>query len=331
MSARFQVLITDRFDLDAHTSLMNDASLSVKKSDSTTPSASELADVQGLLIRSRTKITEDLLANTPQLKVIITATSGFDHIDLEATLRRKIKVMFTPEANAQSAAELTWALAIAGARKVVPGHQSIKAGEWKRHLLTGRELRGRTYGIVGLGRIGTRVARMAHAFGMTVLAFDPYKDEEHFAKERAQRVSLIELFMQADILSVHVPATRETEHMIWRMHFENANDDLFFINTSRGSVVEEKVLIEALDQELISGCALDVFETEPLPRQSGLIGRANVILTPHIGAATTDAFKAGSHDAAEKIRAFVKNGSVSDPLPPQETWMEGGFLLDKME
>ena len=162
----FHVLVTDRFTLDAYASLQGDSVLKVSKSAEPQPNKEDLQNTNGLIFRSRTRVDKDLLAMAPNLRVIITATSGFDHIDLDATHERGIKVMFTPEANVASAAELTWALALAVSRQLLEAHRSTKSGEWRKPSLMGRQLEGKTYGIIGLGRIGSRVARIAHAFGM---------------------------------------------------------------------------------------------------------------------------------------------------------------------
>jgi D-3-phosphoglycerate dehydrogenase len=289
------------------------------------PTREELAETEILVIRSRTKIDKELLANAPKLKMVVTATSGFDHIDLVETSARDLKVMFTPNANAASAAELTWALVLACARRVTEAHRAVKAGDWKRESLIGRELSGKTYGVIGLGRIGSRVARIALAFGMKVIAFDPYKDDEDFERVGATRVSLEELLRLADVVSVHVPATSETERMLNAVLLESMNRSAIFVNTSRGSVVTERDLIQALSEHWIAACGLDVFEREPLARDSRLLSFPNVVVSPHLGATTTEAFSQASQDAAEKVRAFAASGSVSDPLPPREPWFVAGF------
>lgn len=321
----FHVLITDRFDLEAEAKLRSTPGLVVTKSAKPIPTDEELRSAEALIVRSRTRIDEALLARAPKLKVVVTSTSGFDHVDLAQTTSRGVKVMYTPEANAPSAAELTWALVLATMRKIPAAHRAVKAGDWNRELLMGRQLAGLTYGIIGLGRIGTRVARIARAFGMNLVAFDPYKDEAYFEREHCTRLSLDELFKNADVVSCHVPATAETHHMIRRLSLVEAGHDIVFVNTSRGSVIEEHILVEALEKGWIVTAGLDVFEREPLSRTSHLVGRDNVVLSPHIGATTTEAFRAASLDAARKVAEFAATGTVSDPLPPNEPWMAGGF------
>ncbi|MES2962459.1 MAG: NAD(P)-dependent oxidoreductase [Bdellovibrionota bacterium] len=321
----FNVMITDRFDVEAEAKLRSSAGLVVTRSAQPLPTSEELANVEALVIRSRTKIDSALLSKAPNLKAIVTATSGFDHLDLNETSKRGLKVMYTPEANAASAAEFTWALVLATVRKIPQAHRAVKTGDWKREALMGRQLSGLTYGVIGLGRIGTRVARIAHAFGMSVVAFDPYKEESYFARENCTRMSLDEVFKNADVVSCHVPGTEETHHMIRRLALAEAGHDIVFVNTSRGSVIEEHILVEALEKGWFVAAGLDVFEREPLARTSHLVGRDNVVMSPHVGATTHEAFRAASLEAATKIVEFARTGAVTDPLPPDEPWMAASF------
>jgi D-3-phosphoglycerate dehydrogenase / 2-oxoglutarate reductase len=321
----FRVMITDRFEIDSFAHLKSDPRLDVVQSKSHQPTADELSQVDGLIIRSRTRVDEAFLAQAPRLKVIVTSTSGFDHLDLTATHSRGVRVMYTPEANAASACELTWSLVLACARKLVDAHRAVKNGEWRRDALLGVQLSGKTYGVIGLGRIGTRVAKVAQAFGMKTMAFDPYKDDEVFEALGIQRISLEEMMKLADFVSVHVPASDETHYMLTRNLLDSANRNLILVNTSRGSVVSEQDLVEALTLEWIAACGLDVFEKEPLQRHSGLMALKNVVLSPHIGATTHEAFAQASREAAGKILEFVASGTVTDPLPPKDPWWAMGF------
>lgn len=317
---RFRILVTDRFDAAALARLQANQRLSVTAAP-TLSDAADLARAQGLVVRSRTKITRDLLARAPALKVVVTATSGFDHIDLKACVERGVKVMYTPDANAASAAELTWSLVLAAARKLTAADRAVRAEDWNREPLMGTELAGKTYGLVGLGRIGTRVARIAQAFDLKTVAYDPYRDAEHFTRNGCERVGLDELLKLSDVVSCHVPATAETHHLLTRNLILQANPGLIFVNTSRGSAIAEATLIEGLEKGRIAVCGLDVFESEPLAKDSALAKLAGVVLSPHIGASTHEAFKAASFDAADKIAAFAMQGAVSDELPGSEPWM----------
>lgn len=316
-----KVLLTDRFAQDVFLFLQQQPNLDVTRADSPTHlSLDQLVSAHALIIRSRTLINEDLLSKARNLQVIITATSGFDHIDLAATKKWGITVMHTPSANIESAAQLTLGLVLACASQLVTAHKMMKAGEWNRDGLVGMELTGRNYGIVGLGRIGTRVAQLAQAFGMNIIAFDPYQDDEHFEKNKVTRLSYEEVLKTSDVLSFHVPKTLETDFMLNRSHLEYIHRGIILINTSRGSVIREPDLCEALEKGWIRSAGLDVYEKEPLPRTSKLLNLPNVILTPHIGATTEDAFYKASHIAAQKLVAFFLSGATSDTLPPQVPW-----------
>ena len=328
MKNKFKVLVTDRFDIEALAYLQSDTNLEIITCSSPTPTTEELKDVQGLVIRSRTKIDGALLDHSPRLEVIVSATSGFDHIDLKLTAARKIIVMHTPDANAASAAELTWALVLACARRIPEAHRSMKSGDWNRDALIGTQLSGKTYGIVGLGRIGMRVAKIARAFDMQVIAYDPYQEDSQFSAAQAQRMSYEELSKLSDVVSFHVPATNETHFMLNEANIEFLNRGVILINASRGSVIAEKALILALERGWVAALGLDVFEREPLPRHSSLMGYPNVVLTPHLGATTGGAFAQASREAAEKMRAFagssVSARVSSDRLPPEADWFELG-------
>ncbi len=315
-----KILVTDRFSIEALAKLKSRAQFQVSQSETHLPTAEELKGVVALVIRSRTKITADLLAQSPELKVIVTSTSGFDHIDFLATQKHSVTVMHTPEANAQSAAELTWLLVLACARKFTQAQAQLKKGEWKRELIVGSTLAGKIYGIIGLGRIGSRVARFAKAFGMEVVAFDPYVGPEAFARAGAERASIEELFRRSDFISLHVPATPETKKMINFRAFEGASSDLILVNTSRGDVVNEPELIKAIEQKLVKAVGLDVFTSEPLAQSSPLLKMPQVVLAPHIGATTDEAFSASSMEAATKIIDFLEHGRTQDLLPPKTSW-----------
>jgi D-3-phosphoglycerate dehydrogenase / 2-oxoglutarate reductase len=319
-SAEKNVLITDRFSQEAFLTLSQQNYLKVKKTEHYDITFEDLSNVEALIIRSRTKITSELLQKTPKLQLIITATSGFDHIDLNACAEWGITVMFTPEANRESAAQLTWSLLLNCAQKVLTAHKSVKAGEWRRDALTGTELYKKTYGVVGLGRIGSRVAEIAQVFGLNVIAYDPFIEEKVFRQNQVERVSFEELLKSSDVISFHVPATVETHHMLTRSQFENINRGVILINTSRGSVISEQDLCEALEKNWVGAVGLDVYEKEPLPRNSKLMQFENVVLTPHIGANTQEAFQKASEQAALKLIQFFIDGSTSDTLPPKAAW-----------
>jgi D-3-phosphoglycerate dehydrogenase len=316
-----KVLITDRFAQDSFLFLQQQNNLEIVRSDSPQHLPLEqLVGAHALIIRSRTKIDEELLKKARQLQVIITCTSGFDHIDLNATEKWGVTVMHTPTANIESASQLTWSLVLSCVNNLIPAYKMVKAGDWNRDQITGMELAGRTYGIIGLGRIGSKVAEFAQAFGMTVIAYDPYQEDEVFERLKIPRMSYEEVLKSADVLSFHVPKTLETENMLNRSQFEYIHRGVVLVNTSRGSVINEQDLCEAIEKGWIRSAGLDVFDKEPLQRTSKLLNLPQVVLTPHIGANTEDAFYKASQIAANKLMGFFTAGSTSDTLPPRVPW-----------
>lgn len=315
-----KILVTDRFSTEAELLLQGQNFVEVVRTESPVLSKAQLEGIEGLIIRSKTLITQELIEAARKLQVIVTATSGFDHIDLKACEKWGITVMHTPWANVQTAAQLTWALVLSCAHKVIAAHTLVKAGDWKRDSVTSTELIGKTYGIVGLGRIGSRVAEIAEAFDMDVLAYDPYADDRVFTSQSVERVAYEELLKRSDVISFHVPLTKETQRMLSRSQLEYIHRGIIVVNTSRGAVINEQDLCEALEKGWVGAAGLDVFEREPLNRQSQLLRLPNVILSPHMGAHSTEAFSKASEQAALKILAFFRDGTTSDTLPPKAAW-----------
>lgn len=309
------VLICERFAVEALLELKKNKNFLVQSY-----SADLLSQADALVIRSQFKITSELLEQAKNLKLIVTCTSGFDHINLEETKKRNITVMYTPDANTISAAELTWSLLTSGQRRLSQAYKNIKAGEWRKENLISHELAGRTLGIVGLGRIGSRVTRIAKAFEMNVMAFDPYQNDEVFANLNCPRVSYEEVLKQSDILSFHVPGTFETKNMFSRSQIEYVAPEIMIINTSRGQVINEDDLAQALTENKISFAALDVFNKEPLPRDSKLLKCNNILLTPHIGAYTEEAFLKASLEGAQRVQDFFNMQKVKNTLPLINDW-----------
>ncbi|MBC7421194.1 MAG: hydroxyacid dehydrogenase [Bdellovibrio sp.] len=310
-----KIVIADRFAVEALIELKKNKNFRVENYTET-----NIAEANALIIRSKFAVDANLLNQAKNLELIVTCTSGYDHIDLKETAQRNIKVMYTPEANVTSTAEHTWALLMACTRHIVFAHKEMKAGVWTRDPFVGFELENKTLGIIGLGRIGQRVAKMAQAFGMTVIAFDPYQLEDTFKKANVQRQSYEEVLKQSDILTFHVPATFETHHMLNRSHFEYVHEDLILINTSRGSVINEDDLADALQEKAIACAGLDVFNKEPLPRDSKLRKCTNAILTPHLGAFTEEAFLKASMQAAQQVENYFSKNILMNALPLQNEW-----------
>ncbi|NLB12962.1 MAG: hydroxyacid dehydrogenase [Gammaproteobacteria bacterium] len=319
-----KILITDRFAPDALQRLQGDGRFDIVQGcDPFHQPAQYLADAHALMIRSRTRIDAALLARAPQLRVIVTCTSGFDHIDLAATAQRGISVMFTPGANAASAAQLTWALILSCANAIPRADAGLREGGWSRESLVGIELAERCIGIVGLGRIGIRVARIAQAFGMQVLACDPFIDAAVFHQHDAEAVELDELLQRSHVISFHVPRTAQTRAMLDRARFAQLRPDAILVNTSRGGVFDEADLCHALQHGQLHAAGLDVFSHEPLPPDSPLRRQPGVVLSPHIGAYTEAAFSKASNETADKLLAFFNTGEIRDRLPPEAAWYRG--------
>jgi len=273
-----------------------------------------MASAHGLIVRSATKVTRELLEVSPNLRVVGRAGVGVDNIDLEVATEYGIPVINAPEGNTVSAAELAMALILSVARKVAAADNSVRVGDWARSQFSGIELRGKTLAIVGAGRIGAEVANRARAFGMRTIAHDPYLTEERAEQLEVERVTLAEVLAQGDVISLHVPLTPATEGMIGAKEFQAMKSSGFLINAARGGVVDEDALVAALESGEIAGAALDVYETEPLPEGSTLRGAPNLVLTPHLGASTAEAQELVASEIAEGVRAALLEGDLSKAL-----------------
>lgn len=266
-------------------------------------------DVHAIAVRSETKITAAVIAAAPLLKVVGRAGVGVDNVDVEAATERGVVVMNTPAGNTIATAELTFTHILCGARPVAQAAASMKKGEWDRKSFSGIELFKKTLGVVGLGRIGGEVAKRAQAFGMRVLAYDPYLAPSRAKAMQVEGVTLDELLKQSDYITVHMPMTDDTHHMIDEAAFEKCKKGLRIFNCARGGIIKETALIAALKSGKVAAAGLDVFEEEPLAKDSELRALPNVVLTPHLGASTTEAQEAVGIEVAEQI-ADVLNGGV---------------------
>lgn len=272
-----------------------------------------LADATAWILRSGTRVTAELLEATPQLKVIGRAGVGVDNIDLEAATRRGVLVMNTPGGNAVSVAEHTLALLLALARKVPAADQSTRGGEWRKSEFAGFEVKGKTLGLVGLGRIGQEVARRAQAFEMIVVAYDPFVAAPLARDLGVELVPLDELLGRADFVSLHATLSPETQRLLNRETLAQCKRGVRIVNTARGELIDEAALTEALRSGQVAGAALDVFAQEP-PRQSALLGLPNVIATPHIGGSTAEAQEEVGWRIAQQVRDYLKEGVVRNAV-----------------
>jgi len=314
--ARFVVLATDKISSSGLAPLLQDERFEVVKvDDSKSPEFDEaLPRAHGLVVRSATKVRRDLLDRAPELLVVGRAGVGVDNIDLEACTARGIAVCNAPAGNTVAAAELTLALMLAAVRQVTAADASVRAGEWARARLQGAELRGRTLGLVGCGRIGGEVARRCRAFGMRVVAFDPYLTDERADELRVERTSLDEVVAQADVLSLHTPLTDDTRGMIDGQVIARMKSGGFLVNVARGGLVDEAALSRALVDGQLAGAALDVYAEEPLAADSPLREAPNLVLTPHLGASTLEAQELVATEIAEAVRAALADGDLSRAL-----------------
>jgi len=248
-----------------------------------------LQDCEGLIVRSETKVTADILEATPNLKVIGRAGVGVDNIDVPAATVNGVVVMNAPDGNTITTAEHTIALLISLARSIPQANASLKAGRWERKRFIGVELQGKTLGIVGLGRIGRVVASRARAMGMTIIAYDPFIAQDQARDLEIELAPLDQVYARADFLTVHTPLTAETRGIIGREVLSKMKPGARIINCARGGLVDEDALYEAIKNGAISGAALDVFSQEPPSADHPLLALDQVITTPHLGASTTEA------------------------------------------
>jgi D-3-phosphoglycerate dehydrogenase len=265
-----------------------------------------VSDYHVLIVRSRTKITKDILKAGRLLKVVGRAGAGLDNIDVEAAKKLGVNVLNAPEAASEAVAELTLGFLLSLARNIPKADRAMKDKKWIKHDLTGWELRGKTLGTIGLGNIGERVARLTKALGMKILITKRTPPDPAILRELdAEFMPLEELLHRSDVVTIHVPYTAETHHMIGDREFTDMKRGAYLVNTSRGAIVDEKALLKALQSGRLAGAALDVFEVEPLTDWA-LMQLPNVVCTPHIGAQTEEAQKQASALLAERIISFLQ-------------------------
>lgn len=267
-------------------------------------------DYDGLVVRSETKVTASLMDEAVRLRAIGRAGVGVDNIDVPAATSRGIIVMNAPDGNTMTTAEHTLALLLALARGVPQAHASLQGGKWERKKFIGVELRGKTLGIVGLGRIGRVVASRARGFEMKVLAFDPFVAPEQARDMELELGSLEEVCARADFLTVHTPLTAETRGIIGAREFARMKPEVRIINCARGGLIDERALYEALKDGRVAGAALDVFEEEPPTQDNPLLQFAQVITTPHLGASTREAQEGVAVTVAEQMRDYFQTGAL---------------------
>jgi len=276
--------------------------------------AEELAAIIGeydaLVVRSETKVTKEIIAKADKLKVIGRAGVGVDNIDVEAATNRGIIVLNAPEGNTIAATEHTVAMLLAMARQIPQAYQSMKQGKWERSKFMGVELRGKTLGIIGLGRIGTGVAQRALAMEMKIIAYDPFLSAERAASLGITLMEVKDVIAQADFITLHSPLTKETKNLLDKEAFETMKPSVRIVNCARGGIINEQALFEALVSGKVAAAAVDVFEKEPLPADSPLASAPNLIITPHLGASTQEAQINVAVDVAEGVITALRGEPV---------------------
>ena len=274
-----------------------------------------IPDFSGLVVRSETKVTAAILEAGAKLRVVGRAGVGVDNVDVETATRRGVIVMNAPGGNTVSTAEHAFSLLLCAARKLPQADAMVRNGKWGRKELQGVELYNKTLGIIGMGRIGSELSRRAIAFGMRVLAFDPYLSA---TRARTLQVELVddlgELLKNADFITLHTPLTPETRHLLNAERLGQTRRGVRIINCARGGLIDETALAEALHSGQVAGAALDVFETEPLPPDSVLRQAPNLVLTPHLGASTAEAQESVGIEIAQSIRAALLDGTIRNAV-----------------
>ncbi len=292
-----------------------------------------IPDVDAIIVRSRTRVGDEALDRATRLRVIARAGVGTDNIDVDAATRRGILVLNTPESSTVSTAEHTMAMILGLARHLPTAHLATSQGAWQREHFTGIELSGKTLGVIGLGKIGGEVARRAAAFGMRVLAFDPYIAPDRAARLSAELVPWEILLEQSDLLTLHVPLTQGTRHLIGAPELARMRPSVRIINCARGGLIDEEALLAALEEGKVAGAALDVFEAEP-PGDNALLGHPRVIATPHLGASTEEAQRTTAVEIAEQVLAALAGrpvkGAVNVPALREEVWQRLHPYLELM-
>jgi D-3-phosphoglycerate dehydrogenase len=285
--------LTDAFEVDYEPKITKEELLS------------KVENYDALVVRSRTKVDVEVIARGTRLKVIARSGSGLDNIDLRAANARGVEVVSSPEALVEAVAEHVVGLMLTLARGIPAADAAMKAGRWDKERFVGIELKGKTLGIAGLGRIGKRVAEIARVFGMSLLAYDVIEvPQETLASLGCRMVDLDTLFASSDFITLHIPLTSETRHMVDPRRISLMRRNSFLINTSRGEVIDERALAQALRAGEIGGAALDVFENEPPGADSDIITSPNLITTPHIGGQTKDAQEMAVTIVGAKINQF---------------------------
>ncbi|HEX8833030.1 MAG TPA: phosphoglycerate dehydrogenase [Abditibacteriaceae bacterium] len=289
-----------------------------------------------LMVRSQTKITRPVLEAATKLQIVGRAGVGVDNIDVPAATERGVIVVNSPAGNTVAVAELTLGIILSLVRRLAPADASMKAGQWKRSAFMGSEIYGKTLGVIGTGKIGTEVIKRAQAFGMKILGYDPFLTTARATQLNIEATTIDDILKRADFITLHTPLTKDTKHLINAERIATMKDGAYIVNCSRGGIIDEDALYEALKSGKLGGAGLDVFETEP-PTNSPLRELDNVLLTPHLGASTEEAQVEVAVDVARQISDVFSGRPPQSavnlpPLPPEAREFIGPFLplMEKM-
>jgi D-3-phosphoglycerate dehydrogenase len=307
------ILISDRVSREGIERLQREAHVDLLTELSDQELLRMIERYDAIIVRSKTKVTRDVIERGERLKVIGRAGVGIDNIDLDFATKRGVLVVNSPEGNTISAAEHTISMLLSLARNIPSANRSVKMGEWRKSDFMGTEVRDKTLGILGMGRIGSQVAKRANALEMNVIAFDPFISESKMESIGVKRVDLETLLKESDFITVHVPLTKKTENIIGEKEFKKMKDGVRVINCARGGIINEEALYRAIKEGKVAGASLDVFIDEP-PKDNPLLKLDEVIATPHIAASTREAQKNVSVSIAEEVLAALKNGAIKNAL-----------------
>jgi D-3-phosphoglycerate dehydrogenase len=297
----FRILVADKISQEGLEVLEREAEVIISEI------ANHIGEIDGIIVRSRTKLNREIISRcSPRLKVIGRAGVGVDNIDLDAAQEFGVIVVNSPEATTIAAAEHTLGMILALARHIAQGNATMKLGEWEKSRLTGSILNGKTLGIIGVGRIGSALARIVGGLGMNVLGTDIFKSDDEIRSVGAEPVELDELLENSDFVSVHVPLNENSEGLINAEAISKMKRDAYLISTARGGIVNEVALLSALEDGHLQGAALDVFEKEP-PGLTDLVQHHKVIVTPHIAAQTLESQARTGMDVANEVLAALLN------------------------
>lgn len=304
------VLVADKISSRGVDILKEAANVDVKTGLTKDELIACIGEYDGLVVRSATQVTADIIAAATRLKIIGRAGVGVDNIDVQAATKSGILVVNSPEGNTLAAAELTMAHLLALSRNISAADASVKRGEWERNKYIGVEVYGKILGIIGLGKIGRNVAVRAKAFGMQVIALDPFLPVEVADKLDVQLVDLDGLIKRSDYITIHIPKNKDTEGLIGSVQFEMMKEGVRIVNVARGGIIDEAALTDALKSGKVAGAAVDVYSKEPIESDNPLLTAPNIVTTPHLGASTIEAQSKVAIDVAEQMVDYFNGKPV---------------------